>query len=97
MSSVLSYIKDSYNELSTKVTWSTLPDLQSNTVIVLVASVIIALVIFIMDDISNVVLKTLVYGTKQPADTMGMLFVAARIILGSAFLIYALRETITRN
>ena len=63
MESVISYIKDSYNELATKVTWSTWPDLQSNTVLVLVASVIIALIIFVMDNISSVILKTLIYGT----------------------------------
>ena len=62
MESVISYIKDSYNELATKVTWSTMSDLQSNTILVLVASIIIALIIFVMDNISSVVLKTLIYG-----------------------------------
>lgn len=62
MEGVISYIKDSYNELATKVTWSTMSDLQSNTILVLVASVIIALIIYIMDNISSIILKALIYG-----------------------------------
>ncbi len=50
------YIKESYNELMTKVTWPTWPNLQSSTILVLVASVIIALIIFIMDAISKGIL-----------------------------------------
>lgn len=64
MEKVIGYIKESYNELLNKVTWPTMEDLQSNTVLVLVASVIIAVVIFIMDAISNTVLTTLIYGSQ---------------------------------
>lgn len=43
------YIKESYNELLYKVTWPTWPELQSSAVVVIIASIIIALVVFIMD------------------------------------------------
>ena len=48
-------IKESYNELINKVTWPTWSDLQSTTVVVIVASLILALLIFGMDAISNLV------------------------------------------
>jgi len=47
------YVKESYNELVNKVTWPSWASLQSSTILVLVASVIIALVIFVMDLISK--------------------------------------------
>jgi len=43
------YVKESYTELVHKVTWPTLKELQSSAIIVMVASIIIALVIFLMD------------------------------------------------
>jgi preprotein translocase subunit SecE len=43
------YIKESYNELINKVTWPSMSSLQSTTVVVLVASVILSLIIFLMD------------------------------------------------
>jgi preprotein translocase subunit SecE len=46
---IKTYIKESYNELVHKVTWPTWKELQNSAVIVMVASIIIALVIFIMD------------------------------------------------
>lgn len=42
-------IKDSYNELVHKVTWPTMKELQNSAVVVMVASIIIALVIAVMD------------------------------------------------
>ncbi len=63
MEQITAYVKESYNELLNKVTWPTMEDLQSNTVLVLVASMIIALVIFLMDAISNTLLSNLIYGT----------------------------------
>jgi preprotein translocase subunit SecE len=50
------YVIESYNELVNKVTWPTWSNLQSSTVLVLVASIILALVIFLMDIISNGIL-----------------------------------------
>jgi preprotein translocase subunit SecE len=43
------YIIESYEELVNKVTWPTWKELQSSSILVLVASVIIALIIFLMD------------------------------------------------
>jgi len=51
------YVKESYNELLNKVTWPTFPALQQSSVVVLVASLILALVIFVMDAIANNVLS----------------------------------------
>ena len=46
---MLNYIKESYNELVNKVTWPTFPQLQSSTVVVMVASAIFAIVVLAMD------------------------------------------------
>lgn len=46
---MFNYIKESYNELVNKVTWPTFQQLQSSTVVVMVASVIFALVVLAMD------------------------------------------------
>jgi preprotein translocase subunit SecE len=51
------YVIESYNELVTKVTWPTWANLQSSTVLVLVASILLALIIFVMDAISNGLLE----------------------------------------
>ncbi|MBE8715546.1 preprotein translocase subunit SecE [Sphingobacterium hungaricum] len=61
MAKVLDFIKDSYIEITQKVTWPTWAQLQNNAIVVLVASVIIALVIFVMDKASSQVLEML-YG-----------------------------------
>jgi preprotein translocase subunit SecE len=49
MSKVKAYIKDCYVELVTKVSWPSWDELQSSVVIVMVASLIIAVIIFLMD------------------------------------------------
>jgi len=41
---MFNYVKESYNELVNKVTWPTFPQLQSSTIVVMVASVIFAIV-----------------------------------------------------
>ena len=43
------YVKESYNELVNKVTWPTFPQLQSSTIVVMVALVIFAVVVLAMD------------------------------------------------
>ena len=43
------YVKESYNELVNKVTWPTFPQLQSSTIVVMMASVIFAVVVLAMD------------------------------------------------
>jgi preprotein translocase subunit SecE len=49
MAKVSEYIKESYVELTQKVTWPTWTELVSSAVLVLVAALIIALIIFVMD------------------------------------------------
>ena len=61
MAKVLDFFKDSYVEITEKVTWPTWAQLQNSAVVVLVASVIIALVVFVMDKASSNVLE-LLYG-----------------------------------
>lgn len=59
MESLVLYIKESYNELVHKVSWPTWPNLLQSTVVVLVASAIIALTILVFDLISKNVLTTI--------------------------------------
>ena len=50
-----SYIKSSYDELVNKVSWPSWSELQSSTIVVAIASIIIALIIYVMDSaFSNV-------------------------------------------
>jgi preprotein translocase subunit SecE len=49
VSKIKNYFSETVNEMVHNVTWPTWKELQSNTIIVLVASVIIALFIFAMD------------------------------------------------
>ncbi|TVR36588.1 MAG: preprotein translocase subunit SecE [Cryomorphaceae bacterium] len=48
------YIIESYEELVHKVTWPTWKELQSSSILVLIASIIIALLVFLMDYIFGV-------------------------------------------
>jgi preprotein translocase subunit SecE len=43
------YFEEAYNELVHKVSWPTWKELQSSALIVMVASFIIALIVFVMD------------------------------------------------
>lgn len=49
MKNLVQGIKDSYNELIYKVSWPTRSELSNSSVVVMFASIIIALVIFAMD------------------------------------------------
>lgn len=53
MDKITLYLRESYNELVHKVTWPTWSSLQSNTILVIVASVIFALLILVMDFFSK--------------------------------------------
>ncbi|WP_207536246.1 preprotein translocase subunit SecE [Desertivirga arenae] len=57
MANVIQFLKESYDEMTTKVSWPTWSELQSSAVIVLVASLIIALVVLAMDQMSGGSLK----------------------------------------
>jgi len=60
MNKIINYFKEAYAELVHKTTWPSSKDLTSSAVVVLVASLIIALVVWIMDfGFEN--LMTLVY------------------------------------
>ncbi len=54
MASLKTTFQESYEELVHKVTWPTWKQLQSSSILVLIASVIIALIIFIMDYVFGV-------------------------------------------
>ncbi|MCC7231412.1 MAG: preprotein translocase subunit SecE [Bacteroidia bacterium] len=49
MNKVTAYIKESYIELVQKVSWPTREELQSSVIVVMVATLIIAMIIFLMD------------------------------------------------
>jgi preprotein translocase subunit SecE len=58
MAGVVQFVKESYEEMTQKVTWPTWGELQNSAVLVLVASLIIALVIWGMDKGANYILDT---------------------------------------
>ncbi len=43
------YLQEAYNELIHKVTWPSWKELQSSAIVVMIATLIIAMVIFLMD------------------------------------------------
>ena len=49
MNKIINYIKETYDELAHKVSWPTYSELTSSAVAVLYASLIIAVVVFVMD------------------------------------------------
>ncbi|HHT33449.1 MAG: preprotein translocase subunit SecE [Proteiniphilum sp.] len=61
MKKIVAYLRDAYNELVYKVSWPSKEELSGSTVIVLIASLIIALIVFGMDSLFEWVLK-LLYG-----------------------------------
>ena len=56
MAAVTEYIKESYIELTQKVTWPTWRELANSAILVLIAAVIIAMVIFGMDQVIRFIL-----------------------------------------
>jgi len=53
MDKIKSFFQDYTDELLNKVQWPSLPELQSSTVTVLIASLIIAVIIAVMDFVFN--------------------------------------------
>jgi preprotein translocase subunit SecE len=51
------YFNESYNELINKVSWPTWSELRNSAIVVMVASFIIALIIFFMDSLFRWVMK----------------------------------------
>ncbi|MEI6747911.1 MAG: preprotein translocase subunit SecE [Bacteroidales bacterium] len=54
---VTEYITESYDELMHKVSWPTWSELQNSAIVVSIASLIIALVVFLMDETFQILLK----------------------------------------
>lgn len=57
MSRIGTYLSETKNELVNKVSWPTWPELQSSAIVVMISSVIIALVVFGMDFVFEVLMK----------------------------------------
>ena len=55
------YLQEAYDELVHKVTWPTWKELQSSALVVMVASLIISLVIFAMDQTFRFIME-FIYG-----------------------------------
>lgn len=53
MNKITEYFKLSYDELVNKVTWPTWSALQESTIIVMIASIIIALLIYVVDIVGS--------------------------------------------
>ncbi|HYK75683.1 MAG TPA: preprotein translocase subunit SecE [Daejeonella sp.] len=57
MANVLEFLKESYVEMTEKVSWPTWSELQNSAVLVLIASIIISLLILGMDETAGNALK----------------------------------------
>jgi len=57
MSRIGTYFSETKNELVNKVSWPTWPELQSSAIVVMISSVIIALVVFGMDFVFELLMK----------------------------------------
>ena len=73
MSKKESYIKSSYDELVNKVSWPSWSELQSSSIVVAIASLIIALVVFLMDQFFGINSDTMKDGIPQPPLWRGIL------------------------
>ncbi|MGX9986522.1 preprotein translocase subunit SecE [Chryseobacterium sp. POL2] len=60
MSSLISFLKGSYTEFKDKVEWPKWPDLQSSTIVVAIATVILSLFTFGVDSLFSVTIKNFV-------------------------------------
>ena len=56
MNKITTYFRESYKELLEKTTWPTWPQLQQSTVVVLVATILITLIVWLMDMVSSSIL-----------------------------------------
>jgi preprotein translocase subunit SecE len=54
---IKTYLSESYDELMNKVSWPTWSELQSSAIVVSVASLIIALVVYLMDQSFQAILE----------------------------------------
>ena len=63
----MGYIKDSYKELVEKVSWPSFAQLQSSTFVVMVASLIFAMIVLVMD----VSFETVMQGVYELLGNLG--------------------------
>ena len=73
MANIITYLEESYDELVHKVTWPTWSELQSTSIVVLVASVLFALAIFAMDYVFGINIKYNSEGVQDSAMWDGLL------------------------
>ena len=66
MSKFGNYVKESYEELMHKVSWPTFKELQGSAVVVAVAALILAVIVFLMDYITGV---QFIPGTEAAAES----------------------------
>jgi preprotein translocase subunit SecE len=59
MNKISTYFRDSYHELTEKVTWPTWLQLQQSTIIVLVTTLIITALVWVMDFAAQNLLKAI--------------------------------------
>jgi len=57
MNKISLYIRDSFREMTQKVTWPSWSELQQSTVIVLVATLLITALVYVMDVFSHGILN----------------------------------------
>jgi preprotein translocase subunit SecE len=57
MRKFINYLKESYAELTKKVSWPTWDKLQNSAIVVMVASAILAVVIFAIDKVIETAMK----------------------------------------
>ena len=57
MYKISGYIKESFHELVNKVSWPTWSELQNSSIVVAIATIIIALIIYFMDSIFSNLMK----------------------------------------
>jgi preprotein translocase subunit SecE len=68
MNKIKVYLKDVYVELATKVTWPAWKDLQNSAILVMIASIIFAIVVFVMDFSFEYIIKfvySILLGTES--------------------------------
>ena len=58
---ITNYCKESYDELVHKVSWPTRSELSSSAMVVLYASLLIALVVFLMDCAFRFIMEDVIY------------------------------------
>lgn len=59
MNAIVQYFRNSYKELKYKVTWPSWSELEQTAIVVIIASIILALLLFGMDKILKFVLSFL--------------------------------------